>query len=59
MTELNALADRILAAVRDGAHLHLDPLYVHRRLVNETGGTPAWEAMKADLAQAEKEFVWC
>ena len=58
MTELQTLADRVLAAVRDGSRINPGARYVHRQLVDEIGGTAAWEAMKADLAIAEKEFQW-
>jgi hypothetical protein len=52
---MQAIADQILAAVRDGAHINPGP-YVHAQLVNEMGGE--WEAMKADLDTAKEKFAW-
>lgn len=57
MTDLQAIADQILAAARNGARI-FPGHYIHRQLIDEMGGTQAWEALKADLALADKEFSW-
>lgn len=57
MTDLQALADQILAAVRDGARVDAG-VYVHRQLVDEMGGTREWEAMTAALDTAKEHIQW-
>jgi hypothetical protein len=58
MCEMRAMADQIHSHARDGAPLTLPIKAVHRQLVDEMGGTPAWEAMKADLAIAKEKLKW-
>lgn len=56
LRELQDLANQIYFAIQHGHQLMNEPgQYVHRQLVDEMGGTPAWEAMKADLAIAQRE----
>lgn len=57
MTDLQAMADQIFAAARNGA-LIFPGLAVHRQLVNEMGGSHEWEAMTAALDIAKEPFRW-
>lgn len=56
--ELKAMADTVIDTVRNGEHINPGCCYIHRQLVDEMGGTPAWEALKADLDTAQEEFRW-
>lgn len=56
LRELHHLANRIYDRVRAGRPIAVPSTAVHRALVDEMGGTAAWEAMKADLAIAEREI---
>ena len=56
MTDLRALADQVLAAVRDGGRIPYPERGINRLLVDDMfGGTPGWEALKADLDTARQE----
>ena len=57
MTDLQAMADQILAAARNGALIFPGPS-IHRRLVEEMGGTREWEAMTTALNVAKEQFKW-
>jgi hypothetical protein len=57
VTDLQAMADQILAAARNGALIFPGPS-IHRRLVEEMGGTSEWEAMTTALDIAKEEITW-
>ena len=55
--EMKSMADEVINEVRNGGHINLGPS-IHRQLVEEMGGSQAWEALKADLDTAQEEFKW-
>jgi hypothetical protein len=52
MRDLQADADRIYTAVRQGHSLPEPGLSVHRQMLAEMGGTAWWEALQDDFDRA-------